>query len=132
MRTFLSYFAYDFEKSILNIIGDYAGSWCFIDKRYPICRMRTREYHRLRFNITKRRHMGKIFVERVKPRKGVVTRKWLLKEHWHPSYDVHMLLQCRALQDTLKALTPVVDTRFLHKQIRVCKNACNCDTILVI
>jgi len=132
MRTFLSKFSKDFEENILNIIGDFAGSYCFIDKRYPICRLRTGDYHRLRFNVTKRRHLGKIFVERVSPRFGVVTRRWLKAAHWHPSYDVHMMMQCRALQNTLRTLNPVVDTKYLHLQIKVCRNACNFDTILVI
>ena len=132
MRTFLSQFSKDFEENILNIIGDYAGSYCFIDKSYPICRVRSGDYHRLRFNITKRRHLGKIFVERVSPRLGVVSRHWLHKKHWQPSYDVHMLLQCSALQETLRTLNPMVDTNHLHLQIKLCRNACNFDSILVI
>ena len=132
MRTFMSHLAKDFEKNILNIIGDFAGSWCFIDKRYPICRLRTGEYHRLRFNITRRRHLGKIFVERVNPQNGVISRKWLKKEHWQASYDIQMLMQCRALQESLMKLNAVVDTKHLHLQIKVCKNAMNFDAILVI
>ena len=132
MRTFMSHLAKDFEKNILNIIGDFAGSWCFIDKRYPICRLRTGEYHRLRFNITKRRHLGKIFVERVNPKNGVISRKWLKTEHWQASYDIQMLMQCRALQESLRTLNAVVDTKHLHLQIKVCKNAMNFDAILVI
>ena len=135
MRTFLRRLACDFEKNILCMIGDFAGSWCFVDKSYPVCRIPTGEYHRLRFKVTRRRHLGRIFVERVCPVVGVVERKWLKKTHWVPSYDICMLMQCKALQSTLHSLSRShvnVDTKHLHLQIKVCRNAIDCDALLII
>ena len=134
MRTFLQHLSRDFEKNILQIIGDYAGSWCFVDRMHfgEASRVQTRDYHRLRFFVTKRRHLGRIFVERISPRFGIMERKWLNIAHWQPSYDIKLLLQCRSLQDNLRNLSPLVNVQHLHKQIKVCRQAMSTDCILVL
>ena len=133
MRTFLQHLNRDFEANILLIIGDFAGSWCFIDNNHPICRVRSGEYHRLRFNITKRRHLGQIYVERFRPEYGILERKWLKQHHWQPSYDVEMLMCCRGLQENLINLSNMkVNVANIQEQLKVCKHAMNQDSILVL
>ena len=132
MRTLLHHVSRDFEDYVLGLIGDYAGSWCFVDSVHPICRLQSGAFHRLRFNVTKRRHLGRVFVERISPEVGVLERKWLHSSHWQPSYDIQLLLCCKGLQASLRSLCPLVNVRHLKTQIQVCKKAMNEDAILVL
>ena len=80
MRTYFSKFINrETEQPILNIIGDYCSSW---DGFYHIDIGRNTHYHRLRFFITKRRHIGQIYVEhcfkdRILKRRYLSSMRWI-------------------------------------------------------
>jgi len=126
MKSYLSKFVNrETEIEFLKIIGDY----CSCYKRTTQHRYYQKfisncvHHYRLRFNVTKRRKLGTIYVEEIKTcedHSTVVKRKYLRSFKWevvddptlaclrHELFNIKQILESRG-----------INTKYIHKQLEV-------------
>ena len=112
MHSYISKFVNrETEQHLLDIVGDYAGGKLHVHGR---------ELFRLHIFVTKRRHLGKIYVEPVHQRKS---RKYLTSYYWSPKHNIQVLQLIHQLYGMYhKARDQGVDASHLWKQMIVFQN----------
>jgi len=120
MRTYFSKFVNrETEQPILDIIGDYCSSWDGFYHR-DVGRPNTC-YHRLRFFITKRRHIGQIYVEHcfkhcIKDR--ILKRRYLSSMRWIKIEKPGCFWFQRQMEWMKESLLKKnIDTSFIDKEV---------------
>ena len=131
MRTYLGKFVNrEHEVHILDIIGDYCSS--FVDcRRYKHFAVMARilpkfGYYRLRFYITKRKHIGQIYVEQCWKGKQLTVekRKYLKQSMWRKIQNETVVRVQYRLTCTIEQLEQAnIDTAAIKEQIEICKLA---------
>jgi hypothetical protein len=153
MRTYIGkYLNREHETHILNLIGDYCSS--FRDWRNYAYKKNHESYqfYRLRFYVTKRKHLGQIYVETIVhrnelypymgvagpawlhgPRPGPTSRpsvaeyvngrKYLKANMWRRMGDFSITAAACPLKIVLRNLkNTLVDTTNLQNMIRICED----------
>lgn len=115
MKTFFSKFVNrQHEQIFLDLIGNYCSSFD-LSSHYT-------KVYRLRIFITKRRHIGQIYVENIVAKSGKVLKRRYLTSMWWDAYltpGVHFMeRRLVSLREQISAAK--IDTSFIDAQIRVC------------
>ena len=128
MRTYIGkYLNREHETHILNLIGDYCSS--FRDWRNYAYKknLESYQFYRLRFYVTKRKHLGQIYVETICTGVGfaeyVNGRKYLKANMWRRMGDFAITAAVCPLKSLLRQLEKtMVDTTNLQKTISICED----------
>jgi hypothetical protein len=131
MRSYIGKFLNrEHEVYVLDIIGDYCSSfrdWRNYAYRY-VNPTNFYQFYRLRFYVTKRKHLGKIYVETIcSPglggKKYVSSRKYLLANMWRRMGNFSIEAAVCPLKKVLRELEKtMVDTTNLQNMISICTN----------